>query len=162
MFPGFPREKREWTSVSLNDEEIGKTKAFRFFEETGEVSETLIGRVGFFRSNPFTGKKTADKTASFAKQVMFYISAKMDRTQKKIMKNSKTCFFSSLARRFSHTLSIYFFELDVVLVLKVTLHPLVIYESARESAFFRRGEIFDRENVRYPGIFNLFGVKMEI
>ena len=49
---------------------------------------------------------------------------------------------SSLSRRFSHTLSIYFFELDVVLVLKVTLHPLVIYESARESAFFSQRRDF--------------------
>ncbi len=94
MFPGFPREKREWTSVSLNDEEIGKTKAFRFFEETGEVSETLIGRVGFFRSNPFTGIKSADKTASFTKQVMFYISAKMNQTQKKNYEKFKNMFFS--------------------------------------------------------------------
>jgi hypothetical protein len=112
MFPGFPREKREWTPALIDDGEIGKTKvflikclkiifkkAFRFIpNETGECSETFIGRVGFFSSNPFIRKKPDDKTTGLTKQVIFFIStknffAKNGIRHKKFMKIQKYVFF---------------------------------------------------------------------
>ena len=70
--PSFAAENREWRPAVLEDEHIGKIKAYRLVTQSGKYSGIYLARLLFSHYTPFTRRLRHDKSVQFSEQ-FYYI-----------------------------------------------------------------------------------------
>lgn len=69
--PSFAPENREWRPAELEDEHIGKIKAYRLVTRSGKYSGIYLARLLFSHHTPFTRRLRHDKSVQFAEQFYY-------------------------------------------------------------------------------------------
>lgn len=89
--PSFAAENREWRPAVLEDEHIGKIKAYRLVTQSGKHSRIYLARLLFSHHTPFTRRLRHDKSVQFSEQFYYLFCHKHDpnRTRQEHNKQKK-------------------------------------------------------------------------